>query len=288
MKNYVKLILPILVGAVVLTSCNKVDPPTADFIYEIDVLTVTFENLSSDADSYSWDFGDGNASTEMSPVHTYTDGGTFTVSLKATNEGGSDTFTDEFTLTKPGAIIDGSFDDWDEYNAIYSDPDAVNGTIKEFKMASDAAFIYFYLKLTSDRGPAIQVYFDKDNDNTTGWSFWDGYDCGLEYLLEYVVEDFEGVWGPATVGATVFEATEEDWPWTIEKATDAVAETSGYVSSGSDVEIEFSMARSIMTDLASTIAVSVFNSDQDWEQAGALPLIWQDPPLPLNTFTFSD
>ena len=288
MKNYFKFITPVLAGMLIMAGCKKVDPPTADFIYDIDVLTVTFDNLSSGADSYEWDFGDGNTSTEENPVHTYTDGGDYTVSLKATNEGGSDSFSDNFTLTKPGAIIDGSFDDWAEYSAVYTDPDALNGTLKEFKFASDAAFLYFYVKGTSEIGPAIQIYFNKDNDTATGWDYWGGYQGpGLEYLLEYVVEDFTGVYGDATAGSTMYEATEDDWPWTITKATDCVAETSGYVRDG-DVQIEFSMARSILSDLANTFGICVFNADVDWAEAGSLPRIWMDPPNTLSTVTLSN
>ena len=40
--------------------------------------------------SWSWTFGDGGSSTAQNPSHTYTAGGTYTVSLTATNAGGSD------------------------------------------------------------------------------------------------------------------------------------------------------------------------------------------------------
>lgn len=47
---------------------------------------------STDSDgtivSYSWDFGDGNTGTGVSPSHTYTAAGTFTVSLKVTDNAG--------------------------------------------------------------------------------------------------------------------------------------------------------------------------------------------------------
>ncbi|MFN0276003.1 MAG: PKD domain-containing protein [Chitinophagales bacterium] len=44
--------------------------------------TVLFENLSSDAEEYIWDFGDGSApSTAFEPTHTFTDPGTYTVEL---------------------------------------------------------------------------------------------------------------------------------------------------------------------------------------------------------------
>jgi len=281
MKNYVKFILPLFLVAVALNSC-KDDPPKADFIYDIDVLTVTFENLSERATSYEWNFGDGNTSTEENPVHVYTDGGTFTVSLKAKGEGGTDTYEEDITLTKPAAIIDGIFTDWAEYTAIYSDPDAANGTLLEFKMTWDAAFLYFYVKGNANTGPILQIYVDKDNDGATGWDYWGAYDTpGLDYLMEYVVEDF----GETTVSHTLFGATTEDWPWTIEIATSAVAATSGYVNGTGTRTVEFTMARSLMPDLATTIRVSVSNSDAEWGEAGSLPARWMDPPNTLNTVT---
>ncbi|MEX2191149.1 MAG: PKD domain-containing protein, partial [Bacteroidota bacterium] len=45
-------------------------------------LTVTFQNRSwQGATSYEWDFGDGGSSTEENPSHTYTNAGTYTVTL---------------------------------------------------------------------------------------------------------------------------------------------------------------------------------------------------------------
>jgi hypothetical protein len=54
-------------------------------------LTASFTNTSNGAGSnpiYSWDFGDGSAvSSEVSPSHTYAQGGTYTVSLTTTHSG---------------------------------------------------------------------------------------------------------------------------------------------------------------------------------------------------------
>ena len=282
MKKFVKFFLPLFVVALALSSCTKEDPPVANFIYTVDVLTVTFENLSEKATSWEWDFGDGATSTEENPVHVYTDGGTFTVSLTAKGEGGSDTFEDEFTLVKPAAVIDGVFTDWDEYTAIYSDPDAENGTLLEFKMTWDAAFLYLYVKGNANAGPILQVYFDKDNDGATGWDYWGFYDTpGLDYLLEYIVEDF----GESTVSSNLFGATEDDWPWTIELATNAVTATSGWVNGTDTRTVEFTMARSLLPDLETIFRVSVTNMNGDWANIGTLPWAEQDPPKVLNTVT---
>ena len=64
-------------------------PPTAAFDYSVDARTVTFTNNSVNADSYDWDFGDGNSATDENPVHTYAEDGSYTVTLTATNSDGS-------------------------------------------------------------------------------------------------------------------------------------------------------------------------------------------------------
>ncbi|MBS1634409.1 MAG: T9SS type A sorting domain-containing protein [Bacteroidetes bacterium] len=48
-------------------------------------MVATFTNTSTGAVSYSWDFGDGQTSTAMSPANTYTATGTYTVTMVATN-----------------------------------------------------------------------------------------------------------------------------------------------------------------------------------------------------------
>jgi PKD repeat protein len=58
-------------------------------------MTVSFTNLSSgDYDSCAWDFGDGGTSSNCDdPSHEYTLTGVYTVSLKVSGSGGSDTET---------------------------------------------------------------------------------------------------------------------------------------------------------------------------------------------------
>jgi PKD repeat protein len=79
-------------------SITVIAPPVADFTADclsgFTPLVVTFTFTGSGTvDSYLWLFGDGENSTEISPAHTYTTEGTFTVSLTVTNIAGGDTAT---------------------------------------------------------------------------------------------------------------------------------------------------------------------------------------------------
>ncbi len=73
--------------------------PTAGFSSTVNGDQVSFTNSSTNADSYSWDFGDGNSSTDENPSHTYDTDGTYEVVLSATNECGTVTSTETITIT---------------------------------------------------------------------------------------------------------------------------------------------------------------------------------------------
>ncbi|MFW6302534.1 MAG: PKD domain-containing protein, partial [Bacteroidales bacterium] len=64
---------------------------------------IQFQDESSLAESWSWDFGDGNTSTLQNPLHTYDADGTYTVTLTVSNAHGSDdtTMTDYITIDMP-------------------------------------------------------------------------------------------------------------------------------------------------------------------------------------------
>ena len=72
--------------------------PSSDFNSSITNLclgdTVNFTDLSTTTiNSWSWDFGDGNTSTQQNPSHVYTSSGTYSVSLTVNNAVGSDSTT---------------------------------------------------------------------------------------------------------------------------------------------------------------------------------------------------
>jgi gliding motility-associated-like protein len=71
---------------------------------------VNFKNLSAGTGTltYKWDFGDGTVSTQLTPLHTYSNYGIFTVSLIVTNASGcTDTITkaNEIEISKVKAAF---------------------------------------------------------------------------------------------------------------------------------------------------------------------------------------
>ncbi len=65
-------------------------------------LTVTFTDASTGYPAgWDWNFGDGSSvnATDRSPVHTFTNPGTYTISLSVTNSAGSDTHTENSCIT---------------------------------------------------------------------------------------------------------------------------------------------------------------------------------------------
>ena len=90
----------------VSTASITVKPPVpvASFTYAATGLSVVFTDKSSNTPtSWDWDFGDSTThGTQQSPTHIYAVKGTYTVTLKATNAGGSSSpVTQQITVTAP-------------------------------------------------------------------------------------------------------------------------------------------------------------------------------------------
>ena len=75
--------------------------PVADFSSNVASgyvpLTVQFTDLSKNAAEWKWDFGDGASSTEHHPAHIFSEAGTYTVSLTASNADGQNTKTGQIS-----------------------------------------------------------------------------------------------------------------------------------------------------------------------------------------------
>lgn len=91
------------------TSCQSITvtctAPTAGFNYTDNDLSVSFGDISAgNPTSWTWDFGDGNTSTQQMTNHIYASPGTYNVCLMVSNPCGRDTFCQNVTVTCPVPI----------------------------------------------------------------------------------------------------------------------------------------------------------------------------------------
>lgn len=92
---------------------------TADFNFSYKgtcsspTLEIHFENLSENATSFFWDFGDGTSSTEVAPIKVYDKAGTYTVTLTAYSSEKGVSASKEITISRnsdgEGPVIEFSF-----------------------------------------------------------------------------------------------------------------------------------------------------------------------------------
>ena len=91
-------------GAETLTQNSLINvqtvPQTA-FTTQVNGLSVSFQNASSNAQSYLWNFGDGNTSVESNPAYTYSEAGSYVVRLTAFNECGSQSVEQTIVVFMP-------------------------------------------------------------------------------------------------------------------------------------------------------------------------------------------
>ena len=77
--------------AILQATLKNCQSPQVNFTFEQMENSFSFENSSSNFDSCRWDFGDGNTSADINPVHEYDTTGIFYVQLICFNDCSSDT-----------------------------------------------------------------------------------------------------------------------------------------------------------------------------------------------------
>ncbi|MGE0079122.1 MAG: PKD domain-containing protein [Bacteroidales bacterium] len=89
--------------------------------------TVQFTDATVGATSWSWNFGDGNTSTEQNPSHTYTTVGNYTVSLAVSDGYNTDTLTVDNYITAMNITADFNADITSGYQPTVQFTDATVG-----------------------------------------------------------------------------------------------------------------------------------------------------------------
>jgi len=136
-----------LTTLIFVSACKKDDPlPTADFSFSGTCTApcqVSFTNLSKDATSYSWNFGDGGSSTETNPAHSFSSGGSYTVTLTATGSGG--TATKSQTVSIAAANLDRYVNSVRVLNVTSSNWDNFSGPDLQVKFSKSSSTNWDYV-----------------------------------------------------------------------------------------------------------------------------------------------
>jgi PKD repeat protein len=80
-------------------------PPIASFVSSDNELAVTFTDLSTNAITWAWDFGDGNTSNTQNPTYVYSTDGTYNVCLTVTSNCDTNMFCDSITVASCAEVV---------------------------------------------------------------------------------------------------------------------------------------------------------------------------------------
>jgi PKD repeat protein len=210
MKNKFFLVLAVVIS-VFLSSCYQpyyYEYVDACFYTQEDTYFVNeeiqFYNCSDQAQSYFWDFGDGETSTLINPKHTYIETGEYEVKLNAYGRDGKEsaytvlTIVEDFTPTKLNILVQyfGTTDeladcpvdlyltqeDWANFqNPILSDNTDDDGIV-EFTDLDPQIYYIDAFKSVSDSG-----YYSNENLGVATDTLIAGttnyYDVFVQYLV---------------------------------------------------------------------------------------------------------
>ncbi|MGB0166605.1 MAG: PKD domain-containing protein, partial [Luteibaculum sp.] len=151
---------------------------------------VDFVNLSTGADFYTWDFGDGNKSTEESPSHFYSAPGTYDVQLIADNEFGC---ADTFVVNNSIRVVVGGF--IDVPNAFSPSPSGPTGGFYDPNSLNNDVFFAFNKDVIQFKMEIFTRWGEKifeSRDVNIGWDgYSDGTLCQQDVYVYKIVATFE-------------------------------------------------------------------------------------------------
>jgi len=226
MKKFVLFgFLALVVGMFLCQSCSDESEPTfplsALIFNSVSDKQVAFTALTHSAVSWSWDFGDGQTSTEKDPVHVYDEGGYYLATLTAMDKEGN-TVTAEANLAialTPYALLTGDYTQpgydgktWKLSQAHSVNDKVVNSDLDLTLFDEDIQYLPagafdLYLGLKEAYNDEYTFYYDGSfkHNTTDGSSF-----AGLVYayiMQQYGQTTITKTGGKAVFGADAFALT---------------------------------------------------------------------------------
>jgi PKD repeat protein len=255
-----------------LCSCKKDHVAAPDVIYTVslDEYTATFTNQTAGAATYKWDFGDGQSSTDKSPVHTYPGKGKFVPTLYVTTAGGGTAEGSTVIHIAKGSAVkmdDNTLSDWDTvaYNTFI--PGTDGGIMKKAKFDYNSDNIYFYFEMTSTAaaGDIFDFYLDTDNNGVTGYATgtWPG--GGYDVLIEgaFLQQWFDPLYFVGT--------NQNAWSWNGVSIADFY-QIGTVVQDGATLKFEGSLKRSKLKGLTGKgLRLAWTVSDSGWSTIAEMP-----------------
>ncbi len=162
-KSFLLLSIICMIGATLFHSCEEdadkpVLPLSAAIFHSIAGKQVAFTALTHSAVSWSWDFGDGNTSSEQNPVYVYEEGGYYVATLTAKDKDGN-SVSKEVRLAvdlPPYALLTGDHTA-DDYNGKTWKLSQAHSA-KDKLVNSDAGFSLFDEDISSLPAGAFSVF----------------------------------------------------------------------------------------------------------------------------------
>jgi PKD repeat protein len=176
------------VGLTVLAAFAALNAPAASFTVSTpnpaaSSVVVFTDATSGGPTSWTWDFGDGGASTQQNPTHAYANPGSFTVRLTASNASGPSTATLAITVT-PATVLRLNAAHTFDLTLTARDPRTGNtgaGTV----IGQNDVYGYFSIPDVSGNAGNPEVIVKMVDATAIGQNYWVFYGCmtDLEYTL---------------------------------------------------------------------------------------------------------
>ncbi|MFY0675131.1 MAG: PKD domain-containing protein [Bacteroidia bacterium] len=146
---------------------NIVDAPRAGFVIDDNACQnqeLDINNTSTGSGVYTWNFGDGNTSTDQNPTHTIASSGNFTVKLVMNNNGCKDSISTDITVNPaPESAFSLNVDgdevnvtatntDGDSYEWDFGDGNSATGTSANHEYDITEGWVKVTLTVTSAAG----------------------------------------------------------------------------------------------------------------------------------------